>query len=313
MGAQLTFVNAVADVVAKEHPGVMVGTLSYQYTRKPPKTLKPRPNVQIQLCSMECCLIHPIDDPKCPLNAPFCSDMTGWGKICSNICVWNYNTNFWNYLLPCPNLRVIEPNVRYFVRNNAKGVFMQAAGNATGAEMSDLRNYIIANLLWDPTRSGRKLMDEFLDLHYGKAAPPIRCFINLVHDKAEASGLHHHCFGFAADYGLDESVAAEGLKAFDEALKLADDDAVRQRVEKASVSAYRLAIEPLCTIAFEPPWKELKARADPELAARMRPRVRRLFELCDKHGVTMATEWLPIAEARKRIREVFGLKEGEEF
>ena len=63
MGTLLEFVNAIADDVAKEHPEVKVGTLSYWYTRKPPRTLKPRPNVQIQLCSIECCLIHPINDP----------------------------------------------------------------------------------------------------------------------------------------------------------------------------------------------------------------------------------------------------------
>ena len=102
MGTLLEFVNAVADEVAKEHPDVKVGTLSYWYTRKPPKTLKPRPNVQIQLCSIECCLIHPINDPKCEKNVQFCQDMDEWGKLTKNIFIWNYNTNFSNYLLPCP-------------------------------------------------------------------------------------------------------------------------------------------------------------------------------------------------------------------
>ena len=181
------------------------GTLSYWYTRKPPKTLKPRPNVQIQLCSIECCMIHPINDPHCEKNVQFCKDMDEWGKLTENIFIWNYNTNFSNYLLPCPNLRVIEPNIRYFVANGAKGIFMQAAGNSTGAELSDLRNYVMANLLWDPSRSGRQLIDEFLDLHYGKAAPPIRRFINMYHDHCESKGIHRNCFGRAADYAIDET------------------------------------------------------------------------------------------------------------
>ena len=42
MGSVLTFVNAVADEVAKHHPDVKVGTLAYQRTRKPPKLLRPR-------------------------------------------------------------------------------------------------------------------------------------------------------------------------------------------------------------------------------------------------------------------------------
>lgn len=174
MGSLLTFVNAVADEVAKEFPNVLVGTLAYSYSRKPPKTVKPRPNVQIQLCSGECCMLHPITDPTCPMNPEFCRDMADWGKICRNVSIWNYNTNFANYLLPCPNLRVIESNIRYFVANNAIGVVMQGVYNGQGGEFSDLHNYVTANLLWDPNRSGDALRDEFLRLHYKTAAPPIR-------------------------------------------------------------------------------------------------------------------------------------------
>ena len=279
MGSLLLFVNAIAEEVAKKYPNTLVGTLSYWYTRKPPKTIRPRPNVQIQLCSIECCLIHSIDNPACPLNVEFCQDMADWGKLSDNITIWNYNTNFSNYQLPCPNLRVIEPNVRYFVANNAKGIFMQAAGNALGAELSDLRNYVIANILWDPTRNARELLDEFLVLHYAQAAPPIRRFIDLVHDRAEASGVHKNCFGKAKDYGIGESIAKEGLASFAQAMKLAQDATIRSRVEKASICAYRLAVEPI--------WK-IKDKADlnPELAQRMRPLVIQFLQLCKQHGVT---------------------------
>ena len=305
MGSLLTFVNGVADAVAKKHPDVMVGTLSYWYTRKPPGSIKPRPNVQIQLCSIECCMIHPINDPNCPRNVEFCRDSQEWGKICDHIFIWNYNTNFSNYLLPCPNLRVIEPNIRYFVANNAKGIFMQAAGNAVGAELSDLRGYVIGRLLWDPTLSGAKLIDEFLDLHYGPAAGPIRQFINRVHDRARASGRHHNCFGQLADYGLDQSDAVAGLDAFAKALALAQTDAVRSRVEKASVCAYRAALEPI--------WYTDGTPLEPELAKKMRPLAKRFFELCDKHGVDRHSEGEDIAGPRNRLKKAFGLAEGDTF
>ena len=54
-GSLLRFVNAIADAVAKEHPNVRIDTLAYQYTRKPPNTLRPHKNVIIRLCSIECC------------------------------------------------------------------------------------------------------------------------------------------------------------------------------------------------------------------------------------------------------------------
>ncbi len=307
MGTLLEFVNAIADDVAKEHPEVKVGTLSYWYTRKPPRTLKPRANVQIQLCSIECCVIHPINDPLCEKNAQFCKDMDEWGKLTKNIFIWNYNTNFSNYLLPCPNLRVIEPNIRYFVANGAKGVFMQAAGNSTGAELSDLRNYVLANLLWDPTRSGQQLIDEFLDLHYGPAAPPIRRFINLYHDHCESTGIHRNCFGRANDYGIDASITQAAMDAFAEALALADNDAIKSRVEKASICAYRCAIDP----AWEVPHgkQPLEAAA----AEKIRPLVKRFFELCATFEVPMFSEGTSIDQAKQRLRTNLGLQEGEEF
>lgn len=306
MGTLLTFVNELADRVATKYPNVKVGTLSYWYSRQPPRTIKPRPNVQIQLCSIECCLIHPIDDPNCPRNVQFCADMKRWGTLSDDIAIWNYNTNFSNYLLPCPNLRVIEPNVRYFVANGAQGIFMQAAGNAMGAELSDLRNYVMSGLLWDPTRSGQGLIDEFLDLHYAEAAAPIRRFIELVHDRAEASGLHKNCFGRASDYGIDESVARSGLDAFAEALKLASNDEVRQRVEKASICAYRAVIEPCWYL-------ESSAALDPALKEQMLPLVRQFFVLCEKHGVTRVSEGRSVADMRQRLKPVFGLQDSEEF
>ena len=264
MGSLLTFVNAAAEQIEKEFPRVKIGTLSYWYTRMPPQTIKPRANVQIQLCSIECCLIHSIDNPDCPLNVRFCADMKRWGELCEDIAIWNYNTNFSNYLLPCPNLRVIESNVRYFVDHQTQGVFMQAAGNAMGAELSDLRNYVISNLLWDPTRSGAALVEEFLTLHYAEAAPPIRHFIERVHDTAEQSGLHKNCFGRASQYGLDASLAQLGLEAFAKADTLATDDVIRRRVAKASVCAYRAGLEPIW-YAREP------GDVDVELKHRMRP------------------------------------------
>ena len=275
MGSLLTFVNAVADRVAKDHPDIMVGTLSYLYSRKPPRTIKPRPNVQIQLCSIECCQIHAINDPNCPKNVAFCNDLKGWSRLTNHISTWNYNVNFKNYLLPCPNLRVIEPNIRFFAANHVTGVYMQAAGNGVSAEFSDLRNYMICRLLWDPSQSGEALMDEFLTLHYKRAAGPIREFIDLIHDTAEKSGRHRHCMAhYAQYYGIDGwDVASRALALFDKALALEPAGVVHQRVEKASIAAVRLAIEPIWYV------KDPK-KVHPCLLKEMQPLINRFLKLC---------------------------------
>ena len=239
MGSQLTLVNAVAERIEKVHPHVKVGTLAYWYTRKPPKTIKPRHNVQIQLCSIECCTLHAIDNPDCEQNQAFCQDTNEWGKICDDIWIWNYNTNFRSYDLPFPNLRSIEPNVRYFLHNNAKGVFMQANGNGLTGEFSDLRNYLISHLIWNPHLDAETLLNEFVNLHYEAAAPPILEYITFLHDNAETKGLHPRCFPTPEDVGLDAESARTIFDYFQQALALTEKPEIQARVEKASITAYK--------------------------------------------------------------------------
>ena len=311
-GSLLTFVNAVADEIAKTHPGVDVGTLAYLYSQKPPKTIKPRPNVQIMLASYSCSVIAPINDPRSKSNRKFREDLTAWGKISDNIMVWNYNINFRGYFWPAPTLRVIEPNIRFFVANNARGVFMQAAGNTVGGSFSDIRTYITTRLLWNPNLNGQQLMNEFLNLHYGKAAPPIRRFINLIHDTAEPL-IDRGNAVYPERYGMDETTAKAALDAFEEALQLADDEIVRRRVEKASICAYALAATDAYKYAERLHWKLEDGPMAPELARRTRPYVKKLFELCEKYGATQWMETWSIDVVRDQFRRAYGLKENESF
>lgn len=240
--ATLALVNAVAEWIEKAHPDVLVSTYAYQYTRKPPRALKPRRNVMIQLCGIECCDFHAIDDPACPLNRSFCADMAGWKKNADHVFIWHYNTNFKGYLLPFPNLRSIGRSVSYFARNNGKGVFMQAAGNGFSTELSDLRNYVMARCLWKPGRDSWKEAEEFCRLHYVEAAGPILAYLKYYHALVGKSGVHPTCFSTESALCITPGSVRRMMAYFEEALSLARSGAVRARVEKASLCAYRAAL-----------------------------------------------------------------------
>lgn len=241
-GATLALVNAVAERIEKTHSGVLLSTYAYQYTRKPPKHLKPRQNVMIQLCSIECCDFHAIDDEACPLNRPFCADLAGWKKIAPRVFIWHYNTNFKGYLLPFPNLRGIGRSVAYFANNHGQGVFMQAAGNGFATELSDLRNYVMARCLWKPGRDSWREAEEFCRRHYAESAEPILAYLKWYHDLVDRSGAHPTCFPTECSLSISPDSAERIMDYFHAALALAKSEAVKARVDKASLCAYRAAV-----------------------------------------------------------------------
>jgi len=225
-GTLLDFVNYVAEKIEPEFPQVAVDTLAYQYTRKPPKTMRPRPNVIVRLCSIECNFREPLD---APANATFAADIRGWAQICQRLYIWDYTTDFGHYDQPHPNWFVLGPNLRFFAANHVRGVFEQGAYQSYGSEFTELRAWVLAQLLWNPAKDDRALINEFLDGYYGAAAGPIRRYLELMH--GASAGWNLTCFSPTKTrfHDLKTLTAAEQL--WDEAEKaVAADEELVARV-----------------------------------------------------------------------------------
>ncbi len=191
-GTMIRFINAVADDVGRDYPNVVIDTFAYQYTRKAPKITKPRPNVCIRLCSIECCRSHPLTDASCPKNAQFVEDLLAWNKICSRIYIWDYATDYSHYIPPFPNFRVLRENVRFYAEHGVRGMYSQGNNNSPShGEFGELRCWLLVRLMMDPYMSTTEyygLMDEFLEAYYGAGWRYLRAFIDWT--CAEASGHH---------------------------------------------------------------------------------------------------------------------------
>lgn len=232
-GSLLRFINAVAEDIEEEFPNVAISTLAYQYTRKPPKYVKPRPNVIVRLCSIECSFSKPLTDER---NKDFRDDIIGWSKICDRLYIWDYTTNFRHYMLPHPNLLVLGPNVKFFVDHGAKGIFEQGAYQSYGAEMAELRAWVLAKLLWNSSLHADSLIDEFLDGYYGRASSDIGAYLELIHEAVDATGDKLGCFSPEDAKFLSFKVLNEGWKHLKAAEAAAGHDAeLRRRVEVAQM------------------------------------------------------------------------------
>lgn len=186
-GTMVDFVNYIAEKLEPEFPQVAFDTLAYQYTRHPPKTVRPRANVIVRLCSIECNFAVPLD---APANAKFAQDMDDWSKICNRLYVWDYVTDFGHFVQPHPNWFVLGPNLRYFANHHVLGVFEEGAFVSNGAEMAELRAWVLARLLWNPNQDDQQLIQEFLEGYYGvPAAKIIRQYLDSMVKAAQGHNL----------------------------------------------------------------------------------------------------------------------------
>ena len=242
-GSLLKFVNAVAEAIEKDHPDVRIDTLAYQYTRKPPRTIRPRHNVIIRLCSIECCFAHPLETCPEEKNRRFRDDIVAWGPVAPLLYVWDYTTDFGQYQQPFPNFDVLQSNVRFYVNHGVKSLFEQGNYSSGGAgEMEPLRAYVLAKLLWNPETDVQQHINEFVNAYYGKAAAKILAYLEVIHRPVREKGLHIHIFDKPASAYLSAEVMDAGEKILDEAEQLAENDEVRFRVQVARLPVWYVKI-----------------------------------------------------------------------
>ena len=215
-GPMIHFVNAIAADIAADHPDKLISTLAYQYTRKPPRHVTPRPNVTVRLCSIECCFSHPL--ASCAYNRTFTADIKGWAKICKRLSVWDYVIDYHHSVMPFPNLRVLQPNIRFFVDNGVTSIYEEAAYFTPGSELAELRTWIMAKTLWNPDYDTDKAIDEFLAGYYGPAAGAIRTYIDLMHKQvADHTDWHMTIWSKPTSPWLGAKTLAASVKLFDQA------------------------------------------------------------------------------------------------
>jgi hypothetical protein len=262
-GSLISFVNAIADVIRDEFPHNFIHTFAYLYSRRAPRHIRPRPNVIVRICSIECCFSHPIAECRfsvpaidvesvsasafMPYRESFAEDLADWSQICDNLYIWDYTTNFANYLQPFPNLHVLQANIRLFWEYGAKGVSEQGNySQGSASAFASLKIYLLAKLLWDPDADIAKHTREYLNGYFGpNAAGPLRDILNLF-EKA-ARGTHISLYDGADAPYLTDTLLSNADDLFCEALALAETPVQRLRVEREALSIRfsRLAALPM--------------------------------------------------------------------
>ncbi|RPE13297.1 DUF4838 domain-containing protein [Chitinophaga lutea] len=177
-GSLVQFVNKVA----ARFPDKIFTTLAYTYSAQPTLHLRPAPNVYVMLSNIEVYRSRPLDRESSA--AAFRSRLNGWYAKTPNIFIWDYCTQFTNYLTIFPNIATLQPNMQFLKKQQVAGVFEQGSGY-TYSELAELKGHLAARLLWSPDADVEQLKSEFLTGYYGRAAGPIIEYLALL-DQAAA-------------------------------------------------------------------------------------------------------------------------------
>jgi hypothetical protein len=175
-----------------------------------------------------------------PSSASFVRDIEDWGRICGNLYLWDYTVNFSHHVSPFPNLRVLQPNIRFFVDHGVRKHFQQT-NTGPGHEFSELKAYLLARLLWDPKTNVAAVMDDFLEGYYGRAGHFIRLYIDALGEAVDRTGARLDIYEPPAVHAGDTLSAAD-VAHYDELFDKAEAAAARDPERLLRVRTARLPL-----------------------------------------------------------------------
>ena len=193
-GAQMRFINAIADAIREDFPDARILTLAYMYSEEPPAT-PPRDNVIVELCPIGLCSAHSFGE--CAENSDFPELLDRWKQKTGNVYVWTYVADFedgWKNT-PFMNFDAVYGDVLLLRQKGVKGIFNEGLGAEYGTEFAELRTFLLSRLMWEPDMTRDRYDDltgRFIDAYYGEASGVISRYFDLMQDLAQ--GKHFGLF-----------------------------------------------------------------------------------------------------------------------
>ena len=236
-GTLIRFVNRIAREIGKEHPDVGIVTLAYQMMASPTKT-RPEPNVVIHWARW----VHngkPLDGEENQKDDPrqfgLYQELRAWSKVTDRIYHWGYHMEYRDHMAPIGGLDHIGHNIRVMLKHGVTGVFAQTATDR-GAELQQLRSYVLAKCIWRPQTDARQAAEEFCNLYYGKGAEQVLEYVRMLETR------YRDARWYMRYYDLGDSFISDGDKIFTQAEKLAETDEQKHRVAVARLPIWKLML-----------------------------------------------------------------------
>lgn len=237
-GLIVDFINDIARDIAKDHPEILINTLAYNKTEKPPQHIKPEKNVMITLCNMRGNTLVPANPET---NPEFYNYLVNWGNICQQLRVWDYNINYREYNeLAYPSEYAYQDNLKLYRKMGVTHVFAEFE-SPNYSDVREYKVYLWLKLLENPDQDFNALRKQFAEGYFGKAGALFLQYRDLLKRSAEQTKPYIVFTPTPDDYThLNLATVTKALQLFDEGEKLLKDDPIRlQRWQDAKLSLNR--------------------------------------------------------------------------
>lgn len=235
-GLGVDLANYIARSVKDKYPSLRILTFAYEATKRPPKTMRLEPNVDV------CFAFIQRDYSRSPSEfKPHDELLAKWTELSGgNVYVWGYNAQFKSYFTPYPIIDQMGDEMRTYRKFGVKGVFMQMSESAL-SDFIDMKCWLFSKLAWNPEQDEMALMRQWCDGACGKAAPYVYewlAHMKKVRERVKADrrkGILLYA-GDTRDYFTADDIVT-GRELLSKALSAAEgDERAFRQVEKIAFS-----------------------------------------------------------------------------
>lgn len=167
-------VIALVNKLASRFPNHEFFTIDYLSVKTPPTKLMQK-NTGVIISSIDIPRKVNMDSNNVFVKS-FVSKVDNWHKVCNSVYVWDYISNFDDYLTPFATLSVCKSNFDFYKKLNINGIFANGAGYDYST-FNELHTYVLAALMQDPTLDVNQLVNRFCQFYYGNSGNLVANYI----------------------------------------------------------------------------------------------------------------------------------------
>lgn len=110
-----------------------------------------------------------------------------WKQKCPQLYLWDYISNFDDYLSPFPVLSRVQTQLPFFIEQGVKGVFQNGSGYDY-SPFDDVKTYVLSALMMNPNVSIQELVERFYKRFYPKTGTMLASYYLDLEQSSAAKG-----------------------------------------------------------------------------------------------------------------------------